>query len=332
MRAVHAAVALVIAAGEGCQLTSGLSELNAGSRPQQLPTQAQCEGDSACADASSERACAAAPMCEDAAAPRDAGCTGDSCADADGPVSCQTDDDCISAARPRCLDVTCVTREMAAQWLCDYELSDSAKTISFELDAIEFVTRKPPKMLEVAACRRNDAGCTVPVDTYVEEGGAGHVKLTLPQGFSGFFELHSEYMDTMLYVTQPITKDTVERAVPLLAMETLEITAELTHTSVDAEKGLVLLEAIDCSNAPQPGIHFFADSEGVAFYIVDMLPNVKAQQTVHDALNNSATGGFLNAEPGYTTFGASLGVDGPQLGEFNVQVRPGTVTFVDMHF
>jgi len=78
----------------------------------------------------------------------------------------------------------------------------------------------------------------------------------------------------------------------------------------------------------------FTESKGGAtgFYLVNHVPNSEVTQSVYDELNNVADGGFVNVQPGFVTFNARFGVDGPVLGEFNAAVRASTVTYIDMYF
>ena len=179
-----------------------------------------------------------------------------------------------------------------------------------------------------------DISCTEPVATFTDTDATGHVTMTLPTGFTGYFEVHSAEMDTLLYVTQPIVKNTLNRDLPVLTPDTLDITTSTLGAPYDTARGIVLIEAIDCSGTPQGGIHFATKDDGIAFYLVDQVPNKDQKVTVYDPTNNTADGGFINVPLGFATFSAQVGVDsnGLQLGKFNAQIRPNTITFIDMHF
>jgi hypothetical protein len=167
----------------------------------------------------------------------------------------------------------------------------------------------------------------------VDDEQVGHVRLTLPVGFTGFFEITSDALPALLYVTRPIFQSTLNRDVPIPTADTVELMASVTEYTYEPERGLVLLEAIDCAGVPSEGVQFkLLNAEADQFYLVDQIPSAEAQLTVYDANNNSANGGFLNVPPGASTFSAHWGVDGIELQRFNVHVRAGAIIFVDMKF
>lgn len=248
-------------------------------------------------------------------------------------TSCTSHAQCTDAgAGGGCLADQCVDDEIAAQWICKTpELKTAMVRYSFRV--IDFTTREPPANVVVHACRTDDVGCSAPVDSDDEPSEAGHVELSLPAGFTGFFEISSDALPVLLYVTKPISRNILDRDVPVITLETVELTSQTIGFPYDPERGIVLLEAIDCAGAPSGGIRFELDgAEAERFYVVDQLPNTDADATVHDATHNTATGGFINVPAGRRSFSAYLGRDGVKLQSFDAQVRAGTITFVDMVF
>jgi hypothetical protein len=171
-----------------------------------------------------------------------------------------------------------------------------------------------------------------PVATFADTTQTGHVQFSLPSGFFGYFEVRSSSMDTLLFVTEPIVKNTLNRDIPVLTRDTVDLTATILGYTYDQEKGLAFIEALDCSETPQGGVHFESREGGDPFYLVDQVPSKDAKMTVYDRNNNTASGGFVNVPPGFVQISARLGTDGLQLGSFNAQIRPRTITFIDMHF
>jgi hypothetical protein len=182
------------------------------------------------------------------------------------------------------------------------------------------------------ACRNSDVGCVEPVAAFTDVADTGHVQFTLPSGFFGYFEVKSSAMDTLLFVTEPIVKNTLNRDVPVLTRDTVDLTATILGYVYDQEKGLAFIEALDCSETPQGGVHFDSREGGDPFYLVDQVPSKDAQMSVYDANNNTASGGFVNVPPGFVQISARIGTDGLSLGSFNAQIRARTITFIDMHF
>jgi hypothetical protein len=267
-------------------------------------------------------------------------CSGGACDDAATSESgvemlkCEVDDDCGSE-RPRCLNKTCVDSQTGDLWLCPPgEKPQRPDTVRYNFNVVDFVGRPPPLNIVARACKNMDIGCQQPVDQYEDLAQTGKVDLKLPGGFTGFFEIKSDAIDTLLYITKPIVKNTLDRDLPILTTETLDLLSSVLGLPYDPSKGLALLEAFDCSETSQEGIHFESREGGESFYMVDQVPTKGADVTVFDPKSNSANGGFINVPPGFVQFSAQVGSDddGLKLGSFNAQIRPGTVTFIDMNF
>lgn len=264
-------------------------------------------------------------------------CVGTACpavsgAGQQGP--CATDKDCIEEAAPRCLSQHCVNKETAERWVCTAdEQTIRSATVRYGFHIVDFLSRQPPADVIVNACRINDVECAEPVATFTDTDKTGHAQFDLPSGFLGFFEVHSASLPTLLYVTKPIIKNTLNRDLPVLTPAAMQLLVNLSGYPFDMAKGLVLLEALDCSDTPAGGIQFdVVGSTADRFYIVDQIPSHDVMLTEYDETNNSADGGFINVGPGFVTFSARLGSDGLELGTFNARIRANTITFIDMHF
>lgn len=259
-------------------------------------------------------------------------CVDDTSTSPDG--KCTKDAECASST-PRCMNGSCVTEEVAERWICkDEQPTMYSGTISVKFKVLEFVSRKAPKNLTVQACAQNDIGCGAAVAEFMDTDGTGEVELELPAGFLGyFFVKSSETLDVMSYLTKPLYEDTVERDLQVPAPTTINLLASASGVEYQPTKGLALVEAFDCANKPAGGVHF-TESKGMAtpFYFVNRLPTKDATVSVYDPNNDLADGGFVNIPADFVTFSAYLGVDGPLLGKVNVQVRPSTAIYIDMHF
>jgi len=262
-------------------------------------------------------------------------CSGDGCDAPADPTnfSCAADAECGGSA-PVCMHGSCVPSTVAERFMCDdQEPSDPPETIRYGFRVIEFVTQAPPKDVVARACRNNDVECSDPVAMFTDTEATGMVELDLPYGFSGYFDVTSDALHALSYLTKPLRQDTQDRDLQVASPSTLDVLASVAGYPFEPDKGVVLIEAFDCSNSPAGGVHF-VESRGTShpFYFVNHLPNAEAAETVYDAENDVADGGFLNISPGFVTFTASFGKDGPKLGEFNAAVRPSTITYIDMFF
>jgi hypothetical protein len=247
---------------------------------------------------------------------------------------CVRETDC-SGATPRCMRGTCVGQDVADMFLCRAQepLPIDATPVKYEFKVIEYVMRAPPANISARACRGNDVKCTNPIMPVRITQATGLVEFELPRGFLCFFEVLSDAVPALSYLTKPIDVDKVDRDLQLSSPQTFMNFAMLDGAEIDDTKGVALLEAFDCLGKPVGGVHFESSVGNVRpFYIVNHVPNNAASVSSLDTVNNVADGGFMNVEPGFVTFTARYGVGGPVLGSFNVAVRANTFTFVDMYF
>jgi hypothetical protein len=248
-------------------------------------------------------------------------------------IRCNSESTCPADA-PRCMRGYCVTQEVSDMFSC--RLDDApvdADLVKYEFTVIEYVKRGPPGNISAKACRTNDVSCNDPILPMAIDQESGLVEFELPSGFLGFFEVLSDAIPALSYVTKPIVMDTVDRPLQLSYPETFRRFAMLDNAEIDESKGLALLEAFDCGGNPVGGVHFESSVSDVRpFYIVDHVPNSAATVSSLDPVNMVADGGFMNVKPGFVLFTARYDVGGPVLGSFNAYVRAGTFTFVDMHF
>jgi hypothetical protein len=232
-----------------------------------------------------------------------------------------------------CFKEQCVLERQVERFVCEHEAPPRMEPLRFQMHVKEFVSERAPAGLTASACVANDVSCNSPVATFVDETGAGDIVLELPFAFSGFLEVESdETLTALWYFTKPLLEARVANDLEIPSPDTLELLAAVTGLSVDAGKGLVILEAFDCADVASPGVHFEESKQrAIPFFIVDDLPNLESTVTVRNDAINQAAGGFLNATPGFTLFTARIGVDGPRLGEYNANVRASTVTYLDIY-
>lgn len=291
----------------------------------------QCKQDADCVAAK------LGTICVDQVCVADGECVGSACSVSNAAASagpCASDTECNDDAAPRCLNKNCVSTEIASRWLCTTDNQTiRTNTVRYGFHIVDFLSREPPKNITARACRNSDVACAEPVATFTDTDKTGHAQFELPSAFVGFFEIESDALPTLLYVTKPIVKNTLNRDLPMLTADTLQLLSGVIGYPYDMTKGLALLEALDCSDTPTGGIQFdTVGSSADRFYIVDQVPSRDATLTAYDETNNTANGGFLNVRPGFVTFSARLGAGGPELGSFNARIRANTITFIDMHF
>jgi hypothetical protein len=292
----------------------------------------QCSADADCAALGLDGSCQQG-VCTSRQA---ASCDGGTCEPIGSPTGgpCSTTTRC-SNQNDLCFKELCSEKSLVEPFMCGAEGESDAGRVTFSVHVQEFISQAPLKNLFVSACNSSDAVCEHPVATFADTKGDGNISLDLPTGFSGFLEYKSDDALTALwYLSKPLLQPTVSKDLLLVAPSTLTLLAGLTlgeNGAVDPKKGLVILEAFDCAGAAVGGIHF-EESKGGAlpFFIVNGLPSTETDVTVFDP-KEGASGGFLNAEPGFTIFSARIGVNGPLLGKYNTSVRANTITYLDVH-
>jgi hypothetical protein len=291
----------------------------------------QCKRDADCVSAE------LGTICVDQVCIMDDKCVGSACtvSNASGSEgSCASDRQCTVETAPRCLNKTCVSDAIASRWMCTADdQTIRSVNVRYGFHIVDFLSREPPNNIIVRACRNGDVACAEPVASFTDTDKTGHAQFDLPSGFFGFFEVVSDSLPTLLYVTKPIIKNTLNRDLPMLTADTLQLLSGAVGYPFDPSKGIALLEALDCSDTPAGGIQFgIVGSSADRFYVVDQVPSRDATLSAYDETNNTANGGFLNVAPGFVTFNARLGANGLELGSFNARIRANTITFIDMHF
>jgi hypothetical protein len=256
--------------------------------------------------------------------PGDGGVAGDpgSCL---GSMRCNDGDTCFKEQ--------CVPERDVERFVCEERAPPVVPTVHFEMNVREFVSNMAPMGLRVSACEVNDVSCANAVATWEDTAGTGTIVLDLPYEFDGYLEVQSDdVLSALWYFTQPLRQERMNKDLRIPSPSTVELLAAVSGLAVDASKGLVILEAFDCSGMAVPGIHFEESKQrAIPFFIIDDLPNTESTVTVRDDTANQALGGFLNATPGFTIFTARIGVEGTTLGVFNAHVRANTVTYLDIY-
>jgi hypothetical protein len=246
--------------------------------------------------------------------------------------SCTLTSDCDDDKS--CFKKQCEPTREVLDFLCETPKPImSSEIITFEMAVREFVSEMPPKGLKALACGGTDATCMNPVASFEDPDGMAVIKLDLKQGFDGFIRVTSdETLPALWYVTVPLNKDHVAKPLAAVSPGTLDVLVGLTGYPLDTSKGLVIMEAFGCDGKAAGGVHFEEERRSARpFYIINERPNIAATVTVRDDVADLAPGGFINATPGFTVFTARIGVDGPVLNEYNVNVQAGTVTYLDIY-
>jgi hypothetical protein len=220
------------------------------------------------------------------------------------------------------------------RWHCPQaeEAARPGARVRYSFQVVDFVTREPRGGVEAKACRNNDLRCDEPLATFVDTAGSGFVQLELPPSFIGFLQVTSDTIDTLLYITRPLVKNTIDRDLTMPTPDSISLFALLLDYPWDMDKGIAVLEVLDCEGGPRGGVHFQSRDGGDPFYIFDGVPIKDAQTTVYDPVAGTAEGGFINVPAGTAQFSAQVGTepDALELGTFSAQIRPRTMTIIEL--
>lgn len=258
--------------------------------------------------------------------------------DASGPAVAALGESCAQGVSCEgeaiCFKDQCALERDAGRFVCEPGAPPTpTATVHFTMPVRDFVTEEPLPDLVVLACQEGDVSCDEPVARFDDPANTGDVVFDLPYGFMGYLDVRSPAaLPSLWYFTKPLVTPTDAKVLKAVAPATVMLLAGITALEVDASKGLVILEAFDCTRNAAGGIHFEESKRAaIPFFIIDGVPNTESTVTIRNELDNQAAGGFLNATPGFTLFSARIGLDGPVLGTFNANVRANTVTYLDIH-
>jgi len=266
-------------------------------------------------------------------------CEGNVCVDVIAPedeadTSCTSDADCRGAT-PRCLLSThvCVSVSLGQQFVCFLPPPATTETVHYQFRVRLFVDHdKAPENLVTKACETADVACNAPIAVFTDTTGDGVVEFDLPKGRPVYFEVTSSGITVLSYRSNlPEVDNPKIRDIWVPVMADIDSLSAALNLQLDPLKGVVTLEVEDCTDRPATGVHFKHNPEsGHSYYLQNSLPFPNGTVTSYDEVSNVAYGGFINVIPGIVELSAYWGVDGPLLNSLTAQVRPSTVTVVEM--
>jgi hypothetical protein len=194
------------------------------------------------------------------------------------------------------------------------------------------VSQKPKTGLSVRLCRKLDVDCTEATalsnSALVDE--KGNAAFQVEGAFAGYarFEGRADSVPGMYFFNPPVAKDTMDIAVQLSAPAVVAGLVQLTGTTPDSTRGMVLLSVLDCTGAPASGIILESNlnaDQGKIFYSKAGIPDGMATMT-----DESGYGGLVNASPGAITLSALVAKNKKRVGEVTVLVQAGTQTMTKL--
>lgn len=240
---------------------------------------------------------------------------------------CTEDADCAALGADFegtvCIDEVCQTPP-DSRWSCVGKVEQPPAGTMFTASILlnDLLAAKPVTDATVKLCKKLDALCAVPVDTFTPDA-SGIVEVEVDSSFRGYFDIQAPGFVNVLYfvdtggVTGTLT-------VSMFSPETSNALNQSITSDIDPEAGFVNISMVDCNQERASGVHFeIAPGDGVTpFYAVGSAASGTATET--DATGN---GGFINVTPGTVTVSADLAATGEMLGAETTLIRKGTLTF-----
>ncbi len=221
-----------------------------------------------------------------------------------------------------------------------------AQSVIVTMPVTEFGASRGLDGVRVRACSAIDAACTKPVSVAAALTSGGGPKqpstttLTVPEGFSGYFELIREHVDgqddfapTLFFPGYPVIGTVnfcggrlCERlGTPAMPMINLSQAASLGALLglTEAGGGYMVVRAVDCRNSGGSDVVFGLDNPGKSktFYFAHNVPTTAATET-----DLTGLGGFAGVSPGFVTFSAKLKLGGKLVSQYRLPVRADALT------
>ena len=250
--------------------------------------------------------------------------------DADRP-QCSTDSDCTSRgaqfAGSVCKAGLCQGDEVAAPFNCEAVLPPDAQGYKLTMHLQDAVSSASLPGIVAQLCRKLDLTCENPIYTTVADETGG-VTMQLEPAFDGYVQLTGARIAPSLYfLTPPTSGDLDLPTVPLTSPVVAGgIVQTAGGTTWDKERGIVLLNAFDCTGKGAANITYAIggapDPSTFVFYLVNALPTTAVTFT-----DDTGYGGLVNVPPGVTTVSALLQPSGRKISKISVLVRAGYVSY-----
>jgi hypothetical protein len=208
-------------------------------------------------------------------------------------TQCETTSDCAARgadfANTVCVDNWC---QAEPKWGCigrASEKSDSPGPFRVTLQTVDIVSQTPLAGVTAEACRKIDVNCEQPVDMAVsDDNGALALNVARERdglGFQGYVRFTRDGILPGIYVfTQPVESDLKVEPVRMASPAIAGALAAQIGTTIDPDRGLLLMYLVDCQDKPAEGVIFSTDADGAAakFYSVNGLPAATATATDTD--------------------------------------------------
>ena len=249
-------------------------------------------------------------------------------------TQCSQDSDCTKRgaafATTVCSVGTCQEAPVPAEWSCRGIPAAQTPAYKLTLHLRDVASQRLLSGVTAQLCRKLDINCDNPSSPLLSDD-KGTVVISVDAAFDGYVLLTQDkaLVPELFALNAPASGD-LDLSVSLLSPQTA---AGLTGAAGGAwmsERGLVLLNARDCTGATVANVSFSVtggakDNSTYVFYTVQDFPSKAATAT-----EATGYGGVVNVPAGVTTVSATLAANtagARQVGTVTLNVRAGFITY-----
>jgi hypothetical protein len=251
-----------------------------------------------------------------------------------GREQCSADRDCLALGQ-EFADSTCVSSlcqpNPDPNWAC---LDEGATVTSALLPSqvriivpfLNVVSHQPTPGINVQACERLDADCSMPTTASVSNS-QGEADLRLPGGFNGYLRWEAEGIyPTMYFFGAPLLSDAIFPVNVITPQVFDGLNAQFKGAAIEG-RSAVVVNVQTCTGAPAAGVTLTVpegDSATHAYYMLDgLFPPSQAETSV------AGVARVINVPQGNITITGAL-ANGRQIGTAAVLTRTGFATVTNL--
>jgi hypothetical protein len=202
---------------------------------------------------------------------------------------------------------------------------------SVRIRVVEVANSIPVQGAEVALCRRISPECATP-DARSLTDDDGQAAFEVAGGGSSFVRIitknhpalppEQQLLPAYYFFNPPIASD-LNVNVSMMTSRLQQMFNRLVEVQQLPDRGMILVNALDCRGLPAPGVVFRsdrADELATPFYVEGGVPIRSRSST-----NSNGFGGLVNVPAGITMVSGEIAASGRTLGEVSLIVWPNSL-------
>jgi hypothetical protein len=206
----------------------------------------------------------------------------------------------------------------------------SPRPFNVLIHAAHIGEQRPVQGAEVALCRRIDPSCDPPLALSLTDAN-GDTAFDVPGGLSSFVRITKndatlppeQQLLPAYYFVNPLVAADVSVNVSMMNSRLQQMFNLLVEVQQLPDRGMILVNALDCRGLPAPGVVFRsdrADELATPFYVEGGVPIRSRSST-----NSDGFGGLINVPAGTTMVSGEIVASGRTLGQVPLFVLPNSL-------